>query len=113
LVKLNGTFVAHPSTHTSYHKIVCLMNEAEPSVYFDWGEGWLQGGPPYFVYYLGEYNKAKETYLKCLDRINEILHADLDEVNKSRIGLDRLEWFPLLPDDVVGENLYTAGQALK
>lgn len=114
LIQLNDQYVAQSSTFEAYHKIAVMLNQSEPSVYFDWGEGWLSQAPPYFVYYLGDYAKAKATYLTCLDRINEILKAEVAVVNRTRsMSAERILWFPLVPDDIIKENSYTFGQSMQ
>lgn len=111
LVNLNGQYIAQSSTFEAYHKIAVMLNQSEPSVYFDWGEGLLAQAPPYFLYYLGDYAKAKATYLTCLDHINAILKAEVEVVNRTRLmSTERIQWFPLVPDDIIRENAYTYGQ---
>jgi hypothetical protein len=97
--------------------MVLLLNAAEPAVFFDWGEGFLKGGPPYFIYYLGDYGLAKRAIEAKIDDLNAIwqpayraLHFRRDPKGEMWCsgdggGIDLSE--------LVGPNKYTLGQAMR
>ena len=110
LFQLNGLYVAHSSTHDSYHEIVKLLNNSDSTVYFDWGEGWLKGGPPYFVHYLGDYEKAKQAYLSCSSNINTILQKEIEVTNATRFGDTKVNFDALDENSLEKADMYTIGQ---
>lgn len=86
-----------------------MLNETEPEVKFDWCEAFLKDLPPYAWLYLGDYDKAKKAFEKCLNAINALLEPAW---RKQWEGKDVGDWRPLSVESLEAPNMKTLGQAL-